>query len=96
MSCPQWVICWIVNNAMERIILGEGLRCKHEVRRRSPAQGVVMKINDNGGGFDPAATHSSTAGGGFGLINMSERIERQGGRLAIHSDSMGSVVEVTL
>jgi PAS domain S-box-containing protein len=39
-----------------------------------------LALRDNGGGFDPEATHE-----GFGLVGIRERIEIMGGKLALES-----------
>ncbi|MGF1471134.1 MAG: sensor histidine kinase [Rubrobacteraceae bacterium] len=45
---------------------------------------VVMDVQDDGAGFDPAVSENG-AGGGFGLRAMRERIERLDGSLLIES-----------
>ncbi len=49
---------------------------------------VVLDVQDNGIGFDPASVDASSphqAAGGFGLIAMRERVEQLGGTLLIES-----------
>ena len=48
---------------------------------------LVMKVKDNGTGFDPGA--SPAGGGGNGLQNMKLRAEEIGGKLDIHSGPEG-------
>jgi signal transduction histidine kinase len=53
---------------------------------------LVMKIRDDGAGFDPACANS-----GHGLRNMRERVEKLGGTFALQSrPGAGSEVTVTL
>jgi len=51
----------------------------------SSANGVSVRIMDEGSGFDPNGTH---AGAGIGLIGMTERLRLVGGRLSIRSEMM--------
>ena len=58
--------------------------------RRSP--GIVLRIEDDGVGFDPTRPSS-----GFGLVSMSERAARVGGRLRVDSHpGTGTLVEVAV
>jgi signal transduction histidine kinase len=43
---------------------------------------VLMRVEDNGRGFDPAEAARS---GGLGLLGMRERLARLAGELTIHS-----------
>jgi signal transduction histidine kinase len=53
----------------------------------------VLRISDNGAGFDP----KSTGDGRFGLVSMRERAERLGARFSIDSEpGRGTNVEVAL
>jgi signal transduction histidine kinase len=59
---------------------------------------VILRICDNGRGFDPAAA-AGPREGHFGLQGMSERVKRVGGRFEIISTPGGSTtiqVEVPL
>jgi signal transduction histidine kinase len=52
---------------------------------------VLLRVEDDGSGFDPAAV----AGGHFGLVGMNERARLLGGRLCLDSaPGEGTVVEV--
>jgi signal transduction histidine kinase len=54
--------------------------------------GIVLRIADDGDGFDPAAPRSSQS---FGITSMRERAESLGGRFAISSEpGAGATVEV--
>jgi two-component system, NarL family, sensor histidine kinase DevS len=56
-------------------------------------QVTVLEVEDDGRGFDPAAT----SGGGQGLRNLQERAEALGGRAEVHSaPGEGTRVRVTL
>ena len=46
---------------------------------------VIMDVQDDGQGFNPAQPQPSGAGGGFGLIGIRERAEQLGGSLIIES-----------
>jgi len=53
----------------------------------------VLRISDNGAGFDP----DGTGDGRFGLVSMRERAERLGARFSIDSEpGRGTNVEVAL
>jgi signal transduction histidine kinase len=57
---------------------------------------VVLQIQDNGRGFDPQAV-AGPAEGHFGLLGMSERVKRVGGRFAIFSSpEKGATVQVEI
>ncbi len=57
-----------------------------EVRLAFGDAGVTLSIADDGRGFDPAALEQRpTPSGGFGLLNMAERLRRLGGSLKVHS-----------
>ena len=45
--------------------------------------GIRLSITDDGQGFDPAATLGNQDAAGIGLIDMQERLESLGGRMAI-------------
>jgi signal transduction histidine kinase len=54
---------------------------------------VVLRVEDDGAGFDPAAPRS---GGGHGLANMVARAERGGGQLKLESQlNQGTRLELT-
>ncbi|MEO1493898.1 MAG: cache domain-containing protein [Pseudomonadota bacterium] len=53
-------------------------------------EGVVLKITDDGCGFDPAGLRASRKPVGIGLKNMAERIARHGGKLSIDSNAEGT------
>jgi len=56
-------------------------------------QGLVLKIEDDGVGFDPTATDSS----GFGLVTMRERAAAVGGELFLSSaPDKGTQIEVVI
>jgi signal transduction histidine kinase len=58
----------------------------------SNGQGLHLRIEDDGVGFDPAGVHPN----GFGLIGMRERAAALGGQLFIASTSEGTQIEVVL
>ena len=88
-----------VRDAMVRIVReavtnavrhGEAGTVELELRGPEP---VVLRIRDDGGGFDPASVRD----GGFGLTSMRERAEALGGDFRIESSrDHGATVEVRL
>jgi signal transduction histidine kinase len=62
---------------------------------RRGSSGISLTVSDDGHGFDVAAVEVRP-GGGIGLLNMRERIEALGGRLAIRSGSNGTEIEAFL
>ena len=59
---------------------------------------IQLAVQDNGVGFDVEIPGTrSEDSGGFGLINMRERVRLLGGEFAVHSaPDQGTVVEATL
>ncbi|HEX5468184.1 MAG TPA: sensor histidine kinase [Gaiellaceae bacterium] len=56
-------------------------------------RGTLLRIADDGSGFDPARTRA----GGFGLVSMRERAEALGGRFTLRSEAgTGTSIEVRL
>jgi two-component system sensor histidine kinase UhpB len=59
----------------------------------SNGHGTLLRIADDGTGFDPARTRV----GGFGLVSMRERAEALGGRFTLFSEAgSGAKIEVRL
>ena len=58
----------------------------------SNGQGLHLRIEDDGVGFDPAGVHPN----GFGLVGMRERAAALGGQLFIASTAEGTQIEVVL
>lgn len=56
---------------------------------------LFVTVSDRGGGFDPAVLFDRTAGTGFGLLSIRERLSVLGGRLTIDSES-GKGTRVTI
>jgi signal transduction histidine kinase len=54
--------------------------------------GLLLRVEDDGSGFDPTATN----GGGFGLVTMRERARALGGQLALASSESGTQIEVSI
>jgi signal transduction histidine kinase len=65
--------------------------CNVHVVVRGSGDGVLVEVQDDGGGFDTAA---DTAG--FGLAGMRERVYLAGGRLEVTSGSGGTTVRAHL
>lgn len=56
--------------------------------------GVLLRVEDNGSGFDPASCAAATSGS-FGLLGMRERAHQVGGRIEIRSEpGRGAVILV--
>ena len=56
------------------------------------AEGVTLRVADDGRGFDPAVLHEGRAEGRWGLVGMRERAERIGAVLDIGDGSEGGAV----
>ena len=60
--------------------------CEIRVTVSRRGDDLVIHVADNGKGFDPArADTRSDRKGGFGLLNIRQRVEGLGGRLEIES-----------
>jgi signal transduction histidine kinase len=60
----------------------------------SGSQGVTLRIEDNGEGFNLEDAHKK---GGLGLISIEERVRLVNGSLSIHSEpGKGSTLEVVV
>jgi signal transduction histidine kinase/ligand-binding sensor domain-containing protein len=55
---------------------------------------VVLTVEDNGQGFNPAARSTPAANSGFGLTGMVERASLLGGRLKLRSDPASGTVMI--
>jgi signal transduction histidine kinase len=63
----------------------------------SEQDGVRLRIQDDGVGFDPLAARGLVADGHFGLAGMRERVEMVGGRLVVDSTpGEGTTVDVQM
>jgi signal transduction histidine kinase len=79
-----------LNNALKHALASEVSVCLDI----SHGEYVVLRIEDNGRGFDPAAAAQSD---GMGLTSMQERAENFGGELHIQSGpDRGTIVEARL
>jgi two-component system NarL family sensor kinase len=65
-----------------------------EVLVRGTRNGALLRIADNGRGFD--RSRRSDDGSGLGLRNMAERVEQLDGSLRIVSSKAGTVIEATV
>lgn len=64
------------------------------VRLEWSGSSVVLRVDDDGRGFDPAHAEVLTGYGGFGLTSMRERVQSVGGRLTVDSEpGRGTSVE---
>src|SRR5579884_682091 len=64
------------------------------VRLAVEPAGAVLRVTDNGRGFDPRAVERPTRKGRLGLYGMRERASLVGGTVDIHSGERGTRVEV--
>jgi signal transduction histidine kinase len=65
-----------------------------EVLLERRGAGVVLRVRDDGGGFDPPAPDAPAEHGHIGLVSMRERAEAAGGRFAMRSTpGSGTIVE---
>lgn len=72
--------------------------CRVEVTlETNSANDLVMRVVDQGRGFDLTAYHQDRSETSFGLLGMSERVDLVGGRFSMNSlTSQGTTIEVTL
>lgn len=85
------IVCEAIANAA-RHGRAEQVRVELENGRR-----VVLRISDDGCGFDPAAVTSGRGRGGFGLVSMRERAQAVGGTFELRSrPGAGTQVQVVL
>ncbi|HVJ45232.1 MAG TPA: sensor histidine kinase [Luteolibacter sp.] len=61
------------------------------VSLRRSGEGIILRVEDNGTGFDPSQAPGPVEGH-FGLGSMRNRIERLGGKFTISSSPRGTVV----
>ncbi len=80
----------LVQEALTNV--GKHARAQHvEVRIERRAEGLEVRVADDGGGFDTAAPTA-----GFGVAGMRERAALMGGDLEIRSGAGGTVVRAIL
>ncbi|HNA89662.1 MAG TPA: PAS domain S-box protein, partial [Anaerolineales bacterium] len=79
---PEWNenLYWIATEALNNALKHAQARSIH-VRASLKNGELVLEVEDDGKGFDPATPSS----GGFGTRSMRERAELLGGKLEIHS-----------
>ncbi|MEY4519838.1 MAG: hypothetical protein RLZZ499_2438 [Cyanobacteriota bacterium] len=62
------------------------------IRGQPTSEGIILKIEDNGRGFNPNRVNS-----GYGLLGMKERVDNLGGNFQIDSAiARGTCIQVTL
>jgi signal transduction histidine kinase len=71
--------------------LRHGSPSQLQIALRHESDTVVLRVGDDGQGFDVAHTLNT---GGHGLANMRARAERSGGRLTIESSASGTLLEL--
>ena len=91
----------VVQESLINIHRHAGSRTAH-IRLRRDVEGLVLEIEDNGGGISSDVLKRVMSGGGgvgVGIAGMWERVEQLGGRLEITSSDQGTpgtVVRVRL
>lgn len=85
----------IAQEALRNVEQHAGARAVDIGLARGPHGGAVLRIADDGAGFDVEGV-DRTRGGGIGLSNMRQRAEAIGARLAIRSEPGRTAVEVGL
>jgi PAS domain S-box-containing protein len=78
---PEWEegLLRVVQESLTNAIKHAGAKT-FSAKLSFEAQGILLKLVDDGRGFYPYEDHE-----GFGLIGMKERVEQMGGDFAIHS-----------
>lgn len=80
----------VVQEALQNVARHSGARSA-TVTVRQADQALLLTVEDDGSGFDPARTR------GMGLVGMEERVKQLGGQLEIDSrPGKGTVLRVTL
>lgn len=75
----------ILQEALNNIVSHSRASCAWVLLQRA-ADSVVLRVRDNGAGFDPASFATvDDAGRGLGLASMRERAEASGGRFVVDS-----------
>ncbi|HEX7840188.1 MAG TPA: cache domain-containing protein [Kofleriaceae bacterium] len=82
-------------NNIERHARASQVVIQLAVCSRGGSTGVVLRVCDDGCGFNVTAVEARP-GGGIGLLNMRERVEALGGRLSIRSGVKGTEIEAYL
>lgn len=66
------------------------------LRLRHGSRALLLRVTDDGHGFDARQAEAAASAGHFGLTGMRERAQSIGARLRIHSGPRGTVVVVTV
>lgn len=85
----QTALYRIAQEALQNVVKHSGARAV-QVRLFTAADAVVLRVRDDGQGFDPAT--AAPAAGGLGLRGMRERAHLFGGRLTVTSRPGGGTV----
>jgi len=97
-ACPErrWELISILREALHNVERHAGAN-KVSVTLAEDNGTVVLRVADDGRGFERADDESLARGGHFGLIGMKERAERVGGRLDVTSSvGAGTAVVATV
>ena len=84
-------ICRILQEAVSNAIR-HGKATELRLSLRDMPKGAMLRLEDNGGGFSPAAVNKS----GRGLNNMRKRATAIGAQLEINSSKSGTCISLTL
>jgi signal transduction histidine kinase len=81
----------VVQESLNNVLKHSGAR-RARVQLERDVREVVLRISDDGSGFDSAQLDSR----GRGLRNIAERVRMIGGKLAMNSSAEGTCLEVTV
>jgi two-component system NarL family sensor kinase len=86
----------IAQEALQNIVKHAGASAAH-VELRCDASRALLRVSDDGRGFDAGARADDSASSSYGLRSMAERAELIGGRLAVTSrPGVGTTVTATV
>jgi two-component system, NarL family, sensor kinase len=74
----------IAQEALQNVVKHTDARCS-EIRLRTRDGKVILEVNDDGEGFDPAELPKTAGPSGYGILGMRERAELLGGTLELNS-----------
>jgi len=98
-DCPPEICEQLVRICQEALL--NALRHAHpanvRVELRYEAHSIVLRVTDDGRGFDPETTIQLEAEGHYGLVSMRERAAQVGGIFTLNSSRMaGTSIEARI